>query len=27
VMPSDFAQRLTKSEITALVNFVSTATK
>jgi mono/diheme cytochrome c family protein len=27
VMPSTFAQRLTKSEITALVNFVSTAVK
>ncbi len=27
VMPSNFAQRLTKSEVTALVNFMSTATK
>jgi hypothetical protein len=27
VMPPNFSQRLTKSEITALVNFISTAVK
>ena len=27
VMPSNFAQKLTKSEVTALVNFISTASK